>query len=183
MKIRPILLLFLCLLLTACNMPRPGEGTDTDQSQVKTIVAATAQALTQQAGGAPLQPLATSTDSLPPTITPTLTPNITNTPEPGFGSISGYIYGYPYGDIPQLSIVAFEQGPPYHYWYLIIASGSTYYSMDGYVSSGKYQVVAYDSSGHTGGCTTIVEVRNNEMVTCDITNWGGGYPAKPGGVP
>ena len=55
--------------------------------------------------------------------------------------------------------------------------------MDGYISEGKYKMVAYDSSGHAGGCTTIIEVKADEMVTCDITSWGGGYPAKPAGVP
>ncbi len=183
MKIRPMFLLVLSLLLAACNLPFSVPSAS-DQGQVETIVAATVQALTQQAGP-PIsqQPLATPTETLSPTITPTLTPNVTNTPEPGFGSISGGIYSYPYGSIPQLAIVAHEQNPPWHYWYLIIPAGSTYFSMDGYVSTGRYQVVAYDYSGHSGGCTTIVEVKNNEMVTCDITNWGGGYPPKPGGVP
>jgi len=182
MKFRPVSLLVLCLLLAACNLPLSIPSTS-EQHAIDTIVASTVQALTQQAEASPQQPLATLTESFTPSITPTLTPNVTNTPEPGFGSISGGIFGYPYGSIPQLAIVAHEQNPPWHYWYLIIPAGSTYFSMDGYISTGRYQVVAYDYSGHSGGCTTIVEVKNNEMVTCDITNWGGGYPPKPGGVP
>jgi hypothetical protein len=183
MKTPFVVFFVLSLFLVACNVPRLVETADTDQSQIETIVATTAQALTQHAVTSPQQPSSTASDSLSSTITPTLTPNITDTPEPGFGSISGNIYGYPYGDLPQLAIVAHEQQPPYHYWYLILGVGNSFFSMDGYVSSGKYQVVAYDSSGHAGGCTSIVEVKNNEMVTCDITNWGGGYPAKPAGVP
>ena len=117
------------------------------------------------------------------TETPSLTPNVTGTPEPGFGSISGNIYGYPYGIIPQIVIVAFEQLPPYHYWYVINAPGSSIYSMDGFISSGKYQVVAYDPAGHSGGCVNIIVVKADEMITCDISNWGGGYPVKPAGIP
>jgi hypothetical protein len=92
MKIRPVFLLVLSLLLAACNLPF-SVPTTSDEGQVETIVAATVQALTQQAGP-PIsqQPLATPTESLIPTITLTFTPNITNTPEPGFGSISGGIY-------------------------------------------------------------------------------------------
>jgi hypothetical protein len=187
MKIQSVLFLILCLLMTACNVPRPVVATETNPRDIETVVASTTQALTEQAAVSLPAPTSTPTDSLPPTFTPTLTPNITFTPEPGFGFISGNIYGYPYGNIPQLSIVAFGQQPPYNWWYLIIGAGSTFFSMDDggnpYVSSGKYRVVAYDSSGHTGGCTTIIEVKNNEMVTCDITNWGGGYPAKPAGIP
>jgi hypothetical protein len=183
MKIQSVLFLVLCLLMTACNVPRSGVDTEKNSSDIETTVPTTAQTLTEQTAVSLQAPTSTPTDSLPPTSTPTITPNITNTPEPGFGSISGNIYGYPYGSVPRLAIVAHGQETTYHYWYLIINAGNTYFSMDGYISSGKYQVVAYDSSGHAGGCTTIIEVKNNEMVTCDITNWGGGYPAKPAGVP
>jgi hypothetical protein len=183
---RVLYLLGLVLLLSACNMPQPDTDTSDEQSQIATLVAVTSEALTLQAvtpAISPDAPVITLTDTIEPTITFTLTPDITNTPEPGFGSITGSIVGYPYGSIPQLSIVAFEQNPPYHYWYLILPPGSSYFSMDGYVSTGKYQVVAYDSSDHAGGCTSLVQVKNNESVSCDISNWGGGYPSKPAGVP
>ncbi len=186
MRIKRVLLIGLCLLLAACNLQRATEQPNNDnQSLLATAVAAAAQTLTQEAAPLGQTPLATITLPPPalPTTTFTATSHLTNTPEPGFGSVSGGIIGYPYGALPSLTIVAHEQNPPYHYWYLILPAGTTYYSMDGYVSTGKYQVVAYDSSGHTGGCTTIVEVKKNEMVTCDITNWGPGYPAKPAGVP
>ncbi len=55
--------------------------------------------------------------------------------------------------------------------------------MNGYITAGDYQVVAYDSSGHAGGCAGNVKVVTNQTVICDIGNWGGGYPAKPSGVP
>jgi hypothetical protein len=80
--------------------------------------------------------------------------------------------------------VAFGQEPPYNYSYLITLPGDTAYSMSSkYLLPGKFQVVAYDSSSHSGGCPVIVTVISDQTVTCNITNWGGGYPAKPSGVP
>jgi hypothetical protein len=120
-----------------------------------------------------------------PTITPTitLTPVPTKTPIPKPGSIAGSI-SYPYGSVPNLVIVAFGQEPPYYYSYLTTNLGDTYYSMSSqYLIPGKFQIVAYDSSGHTGGCTVIVTVISEQTVNCDITDWGGSYPSKPSGVP
>jgi hypothetical protein len=182
MKKTSLLLLIFCSLLTACHVPRPTIETESNH-ELETIVANAARELTMQAILTQLQPSNTPTSSIPITSTPSFTPQKTYTEAPGFGSISGSILGYPYGDIPRLSIVALSQSSPGTYWYWITGVGNTYYSMDGYVSAGRYQVVAYDSSNHAGGCPTIVEVKNNEMVTCDISNWGGGYPAKPAGVP
>lgn len=191
------------LLLTACNLPQNG-GTGTDTGSVDTIVASTLAALTQTVQQTPftspsspptLQPSISQTPTMGPTetmgptntLTPTLHPTATvgptNTSTPGLGSIAGGVSGYPYGSIPTLAIVAFGQEPPYRYWYLINGAGSTYFSMDGYITTGNYQVVAYDSSGHAGGCSVNVQVISNQTVNCDITNWGGGYPAKPSGVP
>jgi hypothetical protein len=80
--------------------------------------------------------------------------------------------------------VAYGQEPPYNYSYLITGAGETYFSMSSnYLIPGHFQVVAYDSSGHAGGCTINVLVISNQTVNCDITNWGAGYPAKPSGVP
>lgn len=185
MKSRFILLIVSCFLLAACNLPDTAP-TASDQDQIDTVVAVTVQALTEQVAPVTpgqLVPTFTETLTLTLTITPTPTPDKSNTPEPGFGSISGSILGYSYGSIPKLAIVAHEQNPPYHYWYLITSPGDSYFSMDGYISSGRYQVVAYDYSGHAGGCSSLVEVKNNQMVSCDISNWGGSYPAKPAGVP
>jgi hypothetical protein len=202
--------ILLVILLTACDMPQGG-NTGTDTGTVATKVVLTLAALTQSAQQTPLasprspssptlvQPTTTQTPTLTPTLTPieiagsspTLTPTLhptdaavpssTATPPPG--TIAGNITGYPYGSIPGLAIVAFQQEAPYHYWYWLTTAGSSYYSMDGYISTGNYQVVAYDSSGHAGGCTVNVLVISNQTVNCDITNWGGGYPAKPSGVP
>jgi hypothetical protein len=44
-------------------------------------------------------------------------------------------------------------------------------------------VVAYDSSGHAGGCNLNAAVVSNTTVNCDITNWSGSYRVKPSGVP
>jgi hypothetical protein len=182
MKIKIIFALFTCLSLLSCNIPRPNimetpeietQGTDPFVTPQVEIVTSTFT----------LQAPSDTSESVTFTETPSTTPNITSTLEPGFGSISGNIYSYPYGSIPQLVIVAFEQLPPYHYWYVINAPESTFFSMDGFISTGKYQVVAYDPAGHTGGCVNIVVVKADEMITCDINNWGGGYPAKPAGIP
>jgi predicted RNA-binding Zn-ribbon protein involved in translation (DUF1610 family) len=188
--------------LTACSLPQTNPTADT--GVVATKVAATLAALTQSArqttlpsSASPtsLQPTGTQpathtpsatiapTNSLTPTLPPTLTVGTTPSPTLGLGTIAGSINGYPYGSVPALAIVAIGQEPPYRYWYWITGVGNTYYSMDGYITTGHYQVVAYDSSDHTGGCTTIVQVISNQTVTCDITNWGSGYPAKPSGVP
>ncbi len=69
------------------------------------------------------------------------------------------------------------------YWYWITGAGQTSYSMDGYIPPSVYQVVAYDASGHAGGCTGLVTVMSNQTVNCDITGWGGSYPTKPSKVP
>jgi len=165
------ILIALSVLLTACHIPRP------------ILIPTETQEMSESEESA--QPDIQLTFTLPPPVfaTPSPTSSTTDTPEPGYGSIAGNIYNYPYGAIPQLSIVAHEQKPPYHYWYLITGAGNTYYSMDGYISTGEYQVVAYDPSGHAGGCLTQVQVKNNELVLCDITDWSGSYPAKPAGVP
>jgi hypothetical protein len=133
-------------------------------------------------------PTLTITAGPSPTITLTLKPTNTNaptkTPIPDPGSIAGNILGYPYGSLPGLSIVAYGQEPPYNYSYVITGAGTAYYSLSGsYLIPGHYQVVAYDSSGNSGGCSTLVLVVSNQTVNCDINNWGGGYRAKPAAVP
>jgi hypothetical protein len=194
---------FLVILLAACTLQQANPISDSDL--VATKVAATLAGLAQSAlltpatatpSQTPLPPTVTQAATLAPsatigstlTATATLhpTPTVvgpTPSPTPGLGTIAGSIIGYPYGSVPALAIVAFGQEPPYNYWYWITGTGNTYFSMDGYITTGHYQVVAYDSSGHTGGCPTIVQVVTNQTVTCDISNWGGGYPAKPAGVP
>jgi hypothetical protein len=192
----------LIFLLTACNFPQGGTPT-TDPGTVATKVAATLGAMTQSAQQTPVNTLPyiptiprlnTQTISISPSATfvlvntptvtqnPTVTAGPTVSPTPGLGSIAGAIYGYPFGSVPSLAIVAFGQEPPYRYWYLI-TQGGTSFSMDGYITAGNYQVVGYDTSGHAGGCASIVKVVTNQTVNCDIGNWGGGYPAKPSGVP
>lgn len=195
-------ILLLVSVLTACSLRQANPTTDS--GLVATKVAATLAAFTQSA-------LQTSINSTPftPTVQPTVTavtptgsiatigftntptsthnPTVTLGPTPsptlGLGTIAGSISGYPYGSIPSLAIVAFGQEPPYRYWYWITGAGGTNYSMDGYITTGHYQVVAYDSAGHAGGCTVTAQVLNNQTVICAITDWGGGYPAKPSDVP
>lgn len=201
----PLFLILLGMLLTACNLPRaaatprsedipslalPTSGVDTNL--LATVVAATLQALTPAATSTLTLPSPTSTPALTdtPTATPTqtvtftspVTATLTPTETPSPGTIAGGIYGYPYGSVPRLVIVAFNQEKPY-YWWLIIPAGSTWYSMDEFIPPGKYQVVAYDAAGHAGGCPSIVTVKGGQTATCDITDWSGGYRAKPADVP
>ncbi len=66
----------------------------------------------------------------------------------------------------------------------MINPGASSYSMSSdFLIPGQFQVVAYDASGNSGGCTALVTVISEQTVTCDITNWGGGYPPKPSSVP
>ncbi|MGA2505537.1 MAG: hypothetical protein ABSG01_15755 [Anaerolineales bacterium] len=192
----------LAIILAACSLPQANPTPDS--GVVATKVAATLAAFTQaalqtaiispvtpsqvsptvvlaatQTPSATIEPINTATATLNPTVTVGSTPS----PTLGLGTIAGGIVGYPYGSVPSLAIVAFGQEPPFRYWYWITGAGNTYYSMDGYITTGHYQVVAYDSSNHSGGCTSIVQVISNQTVNCDISNWGSGYPAKPSGVP
>ena len=190
-----LLIAFLC----ACNLQKAGTPAGPNPDIVATKVVLTLTALTQAVQQTPAAsltlapPTFTLTPSQTPSVTitvaPTVTPTITftsaptKTPIPKPGSIAGSI-SYPYGSVPNLVIVAFGQEPPYNYSYLTTNLGDTYYSMSSqYLIPGKFQVVAYDSSGHTGGCTVIVTVISEQSVNCDITDWSGSYPSKPSGVP
>jgi hypothetical protein len=173
----------LAILVASCGQaPAATSTVDT----VATIVAATMQALTPQNAletptAAPALPELTATVT---PITTTANPLESGTPSitatPGMGIVTGGVYGYPYGSIPRLIFVAFNQDNR-HWNYVINVAGLSYYSID--LTEGKYQIVAYDAAGHAGGCTTIVTVKDKETVTCDITNWNGSYPAKPGDAP
>jgi len=193
------------VLLTACNLPvaatpsplPDGQPTLTalptlDSNLLATVVAATLQALTPPATptlalpSPTLTPAFTATPAATVTPTPTATSpvtatsTLTETPAPG--SIHGGIYGYPYGSLPRLVIVAFNQEKPY-YWWQIVPAGSTWYVMDSFIPPGRYQVVAYDAAGHAGGCPTTITVKSGQAATCDISDWSGGYRARPADVP
>ena len=165
--------------LTMTSLARPDQSTPQPSQSAVTVTPFTQ---TQTPSPIPTETIG-ATHTRTPTAPPTMTIGPTDTSTPGLGTIAGAISGYPYGSVPSFAIVAFEQEAPFRYWYLLIPSGSSYYSMDGYITTGNYLVVAYDSSGHSGGCTSIVQVKSNQTVNCDVTNWGGGYPAKPSGVP
>lgn len=194
--------------LCACNLPGATTPGGIDSGTVATKVVMTLAVFTQSAQPEPLSsptleqlssptvspptPTLTLTVALTPTFTPTigptptqtLTPAPSNTPIPKPGSIAGAISGYPYGSQPSLAIVAFGQEPPYYYSYMITNPGANSYSMSSsYLIPGQFQVVAYDGSGNSGGCAALVTVISDQTVTCDITNWGGGYPPKPSSVP
>ncbi len=200
-----VLTIFVSFLLTtclcACNLPQSGTPQETNSDAVATEVVLTLSAFTQTAQSMPLSspalvtptdtqasataPTWTSTSALTPT--PAQTQTATATPIPNPGAIAGGITGYPYGPVPALVVVAYKQNSG-TYWYVITNPGASSYSMTdssgiGFVAPGPYQVVAYDASGNSGGCPNIVTVISEQTVNCDITNWGGGYPAKPSGVP
>jgi hypothetical protein len=191
--------LLLIFSLCACNLPRAdtpvGMKPEIDATKgILTLAVTTLPATLQPPLSSPTLKLPTSTPTiaLSPTSTPTitLTPTITftlaptNTPVPKPGTIAGTISGYPYGSLPSLTIVAYGQDPPFNYSYMISSPGDTFYSMtSSYMLPGRYQVVAYDSSDRSGACSAIVAVVSEQTVTCNITNWGGGYRARPSGVP
>jgi len=183
------LVLSLGFILTACNAP---VGV-TPTPNVAEMVVETFEALTPQISPTSELPAATSTATATATealaVTPTLTasptsttqPTATERPEPG--SISGSIYGYPYGSLPSLTIVAFHQGSTYH-WYTITGYGETSFIMDNYIyPPGNYVVVAYDASGNSGGCPGVVKVVSEQTASCDISDWASSFPSKPGDVP
>ncbi len=202
--LRLIVCYLLITFLTSCNIPKrgtPGPGSGSVATNVAltlTALAQIGQLTTISSPNAPTmihstdtptptkRPTVTigSTDTLTPTTLPTPTLKSTITPTLAPGSIAGAITGYPYGSVPSLAIVAFGQEAPYYYSWMITGAGITYFSMSSdFLVPGHFQVVAYDSSGHTGGCPTIVQVKSDQTVTCDITDWGSGYPAKPPSVP
>ena len=174
-------LLLTCLafvsVLVACNLPRTNPTPEGEP--VSSLVAATLLSMTTPLPSPTLAAWITAeAATYPPTEAATPTAGVSPTPQPG--SIDGKILGYPYGSIPALTVVAFDKSSPYlKYWYWKTASGNTSYTMDGYVSPGTYQVVAYDAGGHAGGCTTLVDVVSDQKVDCDITDWAGSYPANP----
>ena len=98
-------------------------------------------------------------------------------PESKFGIISGEVYGYPYGNLPQLTIVAFNKETGYWYW-VGTAAGQSYFTMND-IPSGTYQVVAYDGSGHAGGTSVSVEVKGGQTANADLNNWAGSFPSNP----
>ncbi len=185
--------------LFACNLPEAATPGGSIRDIVATKVILTLAVFTQSAqqttqSFSPTSEKPTNTIAIalspPPTPTVTLTPAMTHTlspsetPIPKPGTIAGDISGYPYGSLPKLVIVAFNQEKPGTYSYWITAAGDASYAMTSdFLLPGKYQVVAYDSTNHTGGCSVLVTVLSEQTATCDITNWGGGYPAKPSGVP
>ncbi len=176
-------LLALVVLLSGCNLPLFSASTP-DANAVATSVHATFLALTPAETKEVQATPTLEASPTPETPTPDAKATRTKTPVGPPGPIEGSISGYPYGAVPSLTIVAFEQEAPYNYSYFITASGSTYFSMTSeWMIPGTWLVVAYDASGNSGGCPTIVRVTSNQSVTCNITDWAGSYPSKPAGVP
>jgi len=97
--------------------------------------------------------------------------------ESKFGIISGGIYGYPFGNLPQLTIVAFNKNTGYWYWVGTVA-GQSYFTMTD-IPAGTYQVVAYDSGGHAGGTSANVVVIGGQTANADLNNWAGSFPSNP----
>jgi hypothetical protein len=96
--------------------------------------------------------------------------------ESATGIISGSIRNYPNGDLPSLTVVAFNQGNGYWYWVGTVA-GQTFYSIAD-LPPGTYQVVAYDSHDRAGG-SPLATVTAGETTTANVTDWNGAYPDNP----
>jgi hypothetical protein len=173
------ILLALGILVAACGQPTPATP---PVDAVATIVAATMDSLTPQnvldAETLPAGQTDAETATQTPPAVETGTPTITATP--GAGLVSGGVFGYSYGALPRLVVVAFNEDH-LHWNYVITDPGSSYYSME--LTEGKYQIVAYDADGHAGGCITIATVKDKQTATCDITDWTGTYPLKPNEAP
>ena len=92
------------------------------------------------------------------------------------GIISGSISGYPYGDLPTLTIVAFNQGSGYWYW-VGTAAGQTNYTISE-LPPGTYQVVAYDGKNRSGG-SSLITVTAGQTANAVIDDWSGSYPDNP----
>jgi hypothetical protein len=184
---RSVIVFMIALLMSACNLQNAASTSVPDAGQVATLVAATLQGLASPTG--PSVPLASPTAAAPTqtvastaTPTPPATATIQPTATPLPGAISGGVYGYPYGGIPALSFVAFNQSSHSWFWWVDVP-GQSFYSTDNFITPGTYLVVAYDPSGHSGACSSTVTVVSNTAATCDVNSWGGSYPAKPAGVP
>ncbi len=201
-----IIILVILIFASACNLPTPGRADETPTLSFNDKVEQTLTAIREAAQKTPsetpgpvtatdtfvpsmtlistqtLEPSATFT--LTRTISPSATKAATKTLVPKPGTIEGGISGYPYGALPSLAIVALEQDPPYNYSYWITAPGDSNFSMTSqYLLPGKYLVVAYDADGNSGGCPSVVTVKSEETVYCNITDWSSSFPAKPAGVP
>lgn len=98
--------------------------------------------------------------------------------ESATGRLSGTIRHYPYGGLPELTVVAFNQGNGYWYW-IGTATGQSSYSIAD-LPPGRYQAVAYDSDGHAGG-SAVVAVTAGQTTETDVADWGGSYPDNPAG--
>jgi len=98
-------------------------------------------------------------------------------PSSAQGSISGNIVGYSGGNEISFTVVAFNQGTGYWY-YVILLIGQKDFVLSN-LPAGRYQVVAYDGTGVTGGTQPTVYVVAGQNTSADISNWGAGYPANP----
>jgi len=181
------ILIIIAILMSACNLPSVAPIAGPNASDVATLVAATLQSLASPTGASAslASPTpAAPTLTIPPTSTSAPLPTATFLPTATVlpGAISGGVYGYPFGSIPALSFVAFSQSSHSWFWWADPA-GQSYFSTDNFITPGVYQVVAYDHSGHAGGCAGTVTVTSSATVSCDVNTWGGSYPAKPAGVP
>jgi hypothetical protein len=175
------------LALTSCNLTRP-----TGTATLLPVQPASPAAATQEIAASPTLLPATSTPiptvnlplPSPSTSTPTLTPVPSVSPTPGLGAVSGTISGYPYGALPVLTFVAYNQANG-SWWYWQDAAGVSSYGTDMFITAGPYLVVAYDPGGHAGGCgaANVIQVRAGQTATCDVSDWSGAYPAKHAGVP
>jgi hypothetical protein len=103
---------------------------------------------------------------------------------PGFqpmaklGIVAGSISGYPYGNLPQLAVVAFSQDAPYYWYWAGTIAGQVYYTVRD-LPPGDYQIVAYDDANHAGGSPAIVTVTAGQTTTADISDWASSWPANP----
>jgi len=98
-------------------------------------------------------------------------------PQAVTGTLAGSIYGYPGNASERLTVVAFNKGTGYWY-YFKLAPGVRYYSISD-LPPGTYQIVAYDPNGLAGGTGPTLAVVAGQTTVADINNWAGSFPANP----
>jgi len=180
-----LLIILILAALSACNLQTAATTAAPNADDVATRVAATLQSLWTPTN--PSAPLASPTAGAPAAAATETSSGPTETSGPTAtssipGSISGSVIGYPYGAVPALSFVAFGQDSSSWFWWAN-GAGQTSFSTDNFILPGKYLVVAYDHSGHAGGCPGVITVTSNTDTSCDVSNWAGSFPAKPASVP
>lgn len=98
-------------------------------------------------------------------------------PQAVTGTLAGSIYAYPGSSGERLTVVAFNQGTGYWYYFMLAPGVRSYSIAD--LPPGTYQAVAYDPAGLAGGTGPNLVVAAGQTTVADINNWAGSFPSNP----